>query len=72
MSNKVRIYSDLVIRKCLLKVVNQHTLLWEEDKFVKVSSDKWMIISLKKDWEKFIKEKVKVYSLDIKDKKVVD
>ena len=45
--------------------INDYSKLWIDQKFVELSKDNWMRISLKTNWEKSIKDKVKIYSLSV-------
>ncbi len=62
--------SDAVI--CFFKIINEYSDLWKSDEFVKLLMNQWMRISLRFDWETKISKKVKIYSLNLKDKKLVD
>jgi hypothetical protein len=53
-------------------LINQYFNLWKSEEFVKLSKDQWMRISLKSDWEIRISEKIKIYSLETENKKLVD
>jgi hypothetical protein len=53
-------------------LINQYLNLWKSERFVKLSKDQWMRISLRSDWEIRIFEKIKVYSLRTENKKLVD
>ena len=64
--------SSLQIIETFINVVNEYIKLWTDKEFVKLSQKNWMRISLKIDWETKIKEKVKIYSLEEKNKIVVD
>jgi hypothetical protein len=53
-------------------LIDQYSKLWKSEEFVKLSENQWMRILLRFDWKTRIFEKVKVYSLELKDKKLVD
>ena len=54
------------------KIVNEFSNLWRDIDFVDLSEENWMRISLKMNWESRVNEKVKVYSLESRNKKLVD
>ena len=58
--------------KTFTDVVDKYAELWTDKEFVELSQENWMRISLKADWESKIKEKIKIYSLRVKDKLIVD
>ena len=53
-------------------LINNYSIIWTNQRFVKLSENNWMKLSLKTNWENNVKEKVRVYSLDARDKKVID
>ena len=70
---KITIHNlSLQIVKTFINVVNKYIKLWTNKEFVKLSQKNWMRISLKIDWETKIIKKVKIYSLEKKNKIVVD
>ena len=52
--------------------MKKFSTLWYDTDFVKMSKENWMRISLKNDWKKRISDKTKVYSLDIKNRKLMN
>ena len=58
--------------KAFTDVVNKYAELWTNKEFVELSQKNWMRISFKTDWESKIKEKIKMYSFEVKDKLIVD
>ena len=52
--------------------INDYFKLWIDQEFVERSKDNWMRIFLKTNWEKSIKDKVKIYFLSVKNKVVLD
>ena len=53
-------------------LINEYFKLWTDQSFVNLSEKNWMRLSLKFDWESKIKDKIKIYSLDVRNKTVVD
>ena len=54
------------------QLIKDYFKLWTNQEFVNLFEKNWMKISLKFDWESTIKNKVKIYSFDIRDKAVVN
>jgi hypothetical protein len=72
-SNDVTIHNLNLIAVSTFKViVNNYFNLWKSEKFVKLSMNQWMRIFLKSDWKVRIFEKIKVYSLETENKKLVN
>ena len=46
--------------------------LWRDIGFVDMNMTDWMRISLKSDWERHVIEKAKIYSLELRDKQLVN
>ena len=55
-----------------INLLNEYVNIWIDQDFVKLSEKNWMKLFLKSDWENKIKEKAKVYSLDSRDRKIID
>lgn len=73
LSNETIIYDfDDEAIDILQKIVKFFLTLWEKKNFVKLLEKNWMRISLKFDWESRVFEKVKVYSLETRDKTLVN
>ena len=53
-------------------LINNYSTIWTNQKFVKLSEKNWMKLSLKTNWENNVKEKIRIYSLNARDKKVID
>jgi hypothetical protein len=72
-SNDVIIHEfDLVVVFTFKIIVNKFFDLWKSEDFVKLLIEQWMRISLKFDWETRISEKIKIYSLRLKKKKLMN
>ena len=74
LSNGVIIYNpdDTNTVRSLSQVVDVFPNLWKDIGFAVMDQDQWMRIFLKSDWKSRISEKVKVYSLGLRDRKLVD
>ena len=71
LSNDVTIHQSDVTQS-FVSIVDEFFALWENIDFVELSQDNWMRISLKFDWKSRIISKVKIYSLDQRDRNLVD
>ena len=76
---EISLINDIIIHnssfqavKIFIDLLNEYHDIWTDQSFVKLSKENWMRLFLKTDWEDKIKEKVKVYSLKIRDREVVD
>ena len=74
---EIVLFSDVTIYNSessdfFAKIVKKFSTLWHDIDFVKMSKENWMRISLKSDWEKRISDKAKVYSLEVKDRKLMN
>ena len=58
--------------KIFTNIIHDYFKLWKDQDFAKLLMKNWMRISLKFDWEKIIKEKAKIYSLNFRDKIVLN
>ena len=56
----------------LCKLIEKYSSLWTDQEFANLSKNNWMRLSLKTDWKAKIKEKAKIYSLEQRDKALVD
>ena len=72
LSNDVMIYDDDRTRTAYAKLIQEFSILWHDNDFIDLSEDKWMKISLKQNWQARIIEKSKIYSLDAKDREVLN
>ena len=72
-SNDVTIHkSSKNVVQIFFKLILKHSALWTSYEFVELSEKNWMRIFLKLDWETKIKNKAKMYSIEVKDKNVID
>ena len=75
-SKKITLINEITIHdffrqtiNVFINLLNEYVNIWTNQDFVKLSEKNWMKLSLKSDWEK---KKVKVYSFDSRDKKIID
>ena len=76
-STKIILFNDVIIHNFeivdfFVKIVEKFSILWNDTEFVKLSEKNWMRISLKSDWENKIIDKTKIYSLDVKNRQLID
>ena len=71
MSNEVIIYQSDEIDS-FAKIIENYSKLWKDIDFVNVFEKSWMRISLKFDWKSRVSDKTKMYSLDAKDRALID
>ena len=53
-------------------LIDKYSSLWTDQRFANLSKNNWMRLSLKSDWKFKIKRKVKIYSLEQRDRNAVD
>ena len=71
--NEITVHiSSTQIVNAFINLINNYSIIWTDQEFVKLSKNNWMKLSLKTDWENNIKKKVRVYSFDARNKKVID
>ena len=72
-SNDITIhrFNDVVIQ-IFIDIVKKYSDLWKKTNFADLSKENWMKISFKIDWKNRISDKVKIYSLNIKNRKLID
>ena len=78
-SSKIVLFNDVTIYNFesnivdfFVKIVNDFSTLWHDIDFVNMFENKWMRIFLKSDWETRVFDKIKIYSLKIKDRELID
>ena len=69
--NNVIIYS-FDDAKFFFNIFSECLALWKNSEFVDLSKKNWMRISFKSDWKNKILDKIKIYSLKVKDRAFVD
>ena len=76
-SFEIILFNDVIIHQSdvtqsFVNIVDEFFALWKNIDFVELSQDNWMRISLKFDWKSRIISKIKIYSLDQRDRNLVD
>ena len=72
LTNEIMIYDDDRVRTAYAQLIQEFSTLWHDNDFIDLSENKWMKISLKQNWQARIIERSKIYSLDAKDKEVLN
>ena len=70
--NEFMIYEDENAKKVYTNFINEFSTLWKDHEFIDVFESSWMRISLKDNWQFKIIEKFKIYSLETKNKKILN
>ena len=76
-STKIIFFNDVIIHNFeiadfFVKIVEKFSILWNDTEFVKLSKKNWIRIFLKSDWKNKIIDKAKIYSLDVKNRQLID
>ena len=78
-ASKIIFNNDIIIHQFSSVVVQIFTYLiqkyfdlWKNNEFAELSKKHWMKIFLKSDWEKRIFDKTKIYSLDTKNRELIN
>ena len=78
-SSEIVLFNDVIIYNFesnivdfFVKIVNDFSTLWHDIDFVNMFENKWMRISFKFDWKTRVFDKIKIYSLEIKNRELVD
>ena len=71
--NEVIIYRFFIEAvKVFIKIINDYSQLWTDQEFAEFSKKNWMHIFLRLNWEFTIKDKTKIYFLEVKDKLILN
>ena len=71
------LFNEIIIHQfeiidSFIKIVKNFFSLWQNIDFVKISEQNWMRISLKSDWKSRVFDKIKVYSLRARNRKLMN
>ena len=76
---KISLFNEIIIHNSFahvidvfIKFLNKYFNIWIDQRFVNLSKKNWMRLSLKTDWEQKIKKKVRIYSLNSRDRELVN
>ena len=64
-------FNDVVVQ-IFKNLINEYSNFWKKIDFAKLSKENWINFFLKFDWENRISNKTKMYSLNTKNKKLID
>ena len=70
--NGVMVYGNDLKIQALSTLIVDFPEIWIDIGFVKIPQEEWMKILLRNDWQFKVNSKVKIYSLGVKDREVVD
>jgi len=69
----ITVYKDITIMKVVSKIVDQFSAVWKNsDKFVNLSMNNWMQISLKSNWNDKMFRKTRIYLLSLRNCEIVN
>jgi hypothetical protein len=54
------------------RLINEFSEIWKDEKFIDVLEKQWMRLSFKNEWQDKLIVKIKIYSLDTNDRKIVN
>ncbi len=54
------------------KLINEFSKIWKNEEFIDVFEEQWMRLSLKKEWQDKLIAKIKIYSLNTNDRKMIN
>ncbi len=69
---EVIVFEDESEKQKFDRLINEFSKIWKDERFIDVSKEQWMRLSLKKEWQDKMTVKTKIYSLRIDDKKVIN
>ena len=70
--NDFMMYENTKARKVYTKFIDEFSSLWKNHDFIDVFKANWMKISLKDNWQFKVIEKFKIYSLNTKNKEILN
>jgi hypothetical protein len=71
-SFEVIVYENENEKQKFDKLINEFSEIWKDEKFIDVSEKQWSRLSLKKEWQDKLIVKIKIYSLNTNDKKMIN
>ncbi len=69
---EITVYENDVERQKFDKIINEFSDIWKDARFINVSKEQWMRLSLKKDWQNKMISKIKIYSSNTKNRKIIN
>ena len=76
---KIQLFNDVIIYNSDKKVVDSfqqivknYSIFWTNIDFAKLSEIDWMKISLKNDWKSRVSNKIKIYSLSLRNRQLIN
>ncbi len=71
-SFEVIAYEDEIEKQKFDKLINEFSKIWKDERFIDVSKEQWMRLSLKEEWQNKMTTKIKIYSFEIDDRKMMN
>ncbi len=71
-SFEVIVYENESEKQEFDKLINEFSKIWKDEEFIDVSEEQWMRFSLKEEWQDKMTTKIKIYSFEIDDRKIVN
>ncbi len=68
----VTVFDDEREKQKFDRLINRFSEIWKNEEFIDVQKKQWMRLSLKKQWQDKLIVKIKIYSLDTNDRKVIN
>jgi hypothetical protein len=68
----VIVYEDESEKQKFDRLINEFSKIWKDERFIDVSEEQWMRFSLKKKWQDRMIVKIKIYSLETNDRKMMN
>jgi ADP-dependent phosphofructokinase/glucokinase len=65
-------YEDEIEKQKFDKLINEFSKIWKDERFIDVSKEQWMRLSLKEEWQNKMTTKIKIYSFEIDDRKMMN
>jgi hypothetical protein len=68
----VTVYENEREKQKFDRLINEFSKIWKDEEFIDIFKKQWMRLSLKNEWQNKLIAKIKIYSLDTNDKKMIN
>ena len=72
LTNGIMTYDDHDSITSYKKLIDEFPTLWKNEGFINISKNQWMRFLLREDWQFCVNDKSKIYSLELKNQKVIN
>ena len=72
LTNEIMTYDDQKFIISYKKLIDEFSKLWKNEDFINIFKSQWMRFFLRENWQFCVNEKFKVYSLKLKNQKVIN